>query len=87
MRKKRATRWNAPQEHNSYGIYNWFKLKGISDVNVMKEVMYAFCEKEGFAGLSVKTPEKTITNFIANRFQKFATFGGAYLKENNYANN
>ena len=84
MRKKPAKRFNSQTEHNSYGIYNWFKSKGITNMDVIKETMYNFCLENGFEGLNKKTPECTIANFIGNRFQKFAPFAGKFLKENNY---
>lgn len=84
MRTRPATRYNAQAEHNSYGIYNWFKGKGIVQNEIISEVVYAFCEKFGFKGLTAKTPERTMVNFAGNRFQKFHPFAMIYLKENNY---
>ena len=87
MRKKRANRWNSQSEHNSYGIYNWFKSKGVTNVDIIKEVLYNFCINNGFQNLSPKTPEHSITNFVGNRFNKFAPFAGKFLKDNNYIQN
>lgn len=84
MRTKRATRYNAESEHNSYGIFNYFRLKGITNQETINEVIYAFCDSNGFEGLNPNTPEKTKLNFVSNRFQKFAQFAMNYLRENNY---
>ena len=84
MRTKPANRFNSQKEHNSYGVYNWFRLKGIKNQEVMNEVGYAFCQKQGFNNLSPKTPEKTKLNYVGKRFEKFAPFAGQYLKDNNY---
>jgi len=84
MRTQRATRFNHEYEHKSYGIYNWFASKGVKNKDVINEVIYAFCQASDFKDLSAVTPEKTKVNFIHNRFQKFANFGGRYLRENNY---
>lgn len=84
MRTKPARKWNSQQEHNSFGIVNWFKSKGIKNQEIIKEVMYNFCLNQGFEGLSNKTQEKTIVNFCGNRFQKFAPFAILFMKENNY---
>lgn len=83
MRKVRATRFNHPSEHAQYGIYNWFKLNGVSDTEVMKAAMYVFCEVEGF-DMSKFNKETTRCNWINNRFQKFAKVALKYLRENNY---
>lgn len=85
MRTVRATRYNHPNEHASYGIYNWFKLKGIKNVEVVKEAMYNFCLENNFEGLSAQTREHKIMMFCHNRFQKFAQYATKFLTENNYA--
>lgn len=84
MRTKPATRYSAPQEHNSYGIYNWFRNLGITNHDIINECVYNFCEKWGFKGLTKTTPEKTKMNFCGNRFQKFSAESMKYLKQNNY---
>lgn len=84
MRTKPARRWHSPSEHNSYGIYNWFLLNGIKAHDIVDEVVYIFCQENGFKGLNPKTPDKTKHNFVGNRFQRFAPFAMKYLRENNY---
>ena len=84
MRTKRATRFNHEREHASYGVYNWFKSKGIKTKAIIMETMYNFCEVEGFKGLSKDTQDYTMSNFISNRFSKFASFATNFLIENNY---
>lgn len=84
MRTKRATRFNHQNEHNSFGIYNWFTLKGIYDKEVMNEVIYAFLLSNNLEWLTPKTSEISKLNYVGKNFQKFASFGVKYLKENNY---
>lgn len=48
MRTKRATRYNSPVEHNQFGIYNWFRLKGINNKEIMQETIHNFCKDNGF---------------------------------------
>ena len=84
MRTQRATRYTPQKYHASFGIYNWFKSKGIKDQEVMKECMYAFCQKKECKWLSDKTKEEALTGFCQNNFPAFATFTIPYLKENNY---
>ena len=84
MRTQRATRYNHEMQHASFGIANWFLSKGVKNQDVMKECMYAFCQKEGCAWLTNKTTENALIGYIQPRFQKFATFAIPYLKENNY---
>jgi len=85
MRTKRATRFNAQPEHNQYGIYNWFRLKGITNKEVIKETIHHFCQDNGYdmTGFDF-SKERTIFNWVANRFQKFAPYAGRFLQENNY---
>ena len=87
MRTKPATRYNAPSEHNQFGIYNWFRLKGVKDMDAIRDTIYCFCEENGFdmKGFEFKgVKEKAILNFVGNRFQKFATYAGKFLRESNY---
>ena len=87
MRIKKATHRNSQPEHNQYGIYNWFAKKGITDKEVMQGAIHSFCEENGFdmKGFAfTKQRERTVFNWVANRFQKFAADTGEYLKENNY---
>lgn len=83
MRTKRANRYNSQSEHNQFGIYNWFRLTGISDKEVIKETLHCFCEVNGFE-MNKFSNEKIMFNWVANRFQKFAPFAGKFLRENNY---
>jgi len=85
MRTKRATRFNAQSEHNQYGIYNWFRLKGVTNKEVIKETIHNFCQDNGYdmTGFNFSN-ERPIFNWVANRFQKFAPYAGKFLKENNY---
>jgi len=85
MRTKPATRWNKDKEHASYGVYNWFRLKGIKDQNIMKEVMWAFCKKNNCEWLTANTSEISLIDYAGKRFASFAAFAGVYLRENNYA--
>jgi len=87
MRTKRATRYSKPSDHNQFGIYNWFRTKGVSDKDAMKDTIHSFCESFGFnmSGFNLESgKEKSILNWVGNRFQQFATFAGWYLKDNNY---
>lgn len=87
MRTKKATRNNSQVEHNQFGIYNWFRLKGVTNKEVMKETIYNFCQDNGFFmdGFRwTKGKEVEIFNWVANRFQKFAPYAGKFLKDNNY---
>jgi len=87
MRTKRATRYNKQPEHNQFGIYNWFRLKGITNKDVIKETIHNFCQDNGFAMEGFEffgSKEREIFNWVANRFQKFAPYAGVFLKENNY---
>lgn len=84
MRTLPATRYNHPNQHAQYGIVNWFYKRGIYDKEIIKEVMYAFCEQNEFEMKKIKQ-ETVAMNFIQNRFGKFAPFAAKYLKENNYA--
>lgn len=85
MRTKRPTRYNSQPEHNQYGIYNWFRLKGITNKEIIKETIHNFCQDNGYdmKGFDFSN-EKTIFNWVANRFQQFAPYAGKFLKENNY---
>ncbi len=85
MRTKRATRNNSQNEHNQFGIYNWFKLKGITNKDTIKETVHNFCQENGYdmTGFNFSN-ERQIFNWVANRFQKFATYAGKFLKDNNY---
>ena len=56
---------------------------GIVNKDVMKEVMYVFCENQGYEMDHIKDETKKL-NFIQNRFGLFAPFAAKYLKENNY---
>ena len=87
MRTKRATRNNSQVEHNQFGIYNWFRLKGITNKEIMQETIHNFCQENGFymEGFNFsKGKEVQICNWVANRFTKFATYAGKFLKDNNY---
>lgn len=84
MRTKPANRYHSSVEHNQYGIYNWFKSKGIKNQDIIREVAYSFCLDNGFKGLTAKTNDRTLLNFAGNRFAKFAPFAMKYLRENNY---
>ena len=85
MRTKRATRYNSQVEHNQFGIYNWFKLKGITNKDIIKETIHNFCQENGYdmTGFNFSN-ERQIFNWVANRFQKFAPYAGKFLKDNNY---
>lgn len=84
MRTKPARKWSSDAEHNQWGIYNWFKNhKGINDKQIIMECISHFCEANGME-ITSKTQERTMMNYAGNRFQKFATFAGKYLSENNY---
>lgn len=87
MRTKRATRYNSQVEHNQFGIYNWFRLKGVTNKEVIKETIHNFCQDNGYdmTDFNFSTgKERTIFNWVANRFQKFAPYAGKFLKDNNY---
>lgn len=83
MRTKPTNRYNHPNQHAQFGIYNWFKGKGINDIDVIKEVVYLFCEQSGYDMACINKETKTF-NYVQNRFLKFASFAVPYLKENNY---
>lgn len=87
MRSKKATRFNSQSQHNQYGIYNWFRLKGITNKEVMQETIHNFCKDNGFdmEEFSFSKKESQIYNWVANRFGKFATYARNFLKDNNYA--
>lgn len=87
MRTKRANRYNKQHEHNQFGIYNWFRLKGITDKDVMKETIHNFCKDKGFdmeGFIFSGAKEKEIFNWVADRFQVFGCYAGEFLKDNNY---
>ena len=87
MRTKKASRYNSQQEHNQYGIYNWFKLSGVDNKDIIQETIHRFCQDNGFDMEGFKfsgAKEKSIFNWVANRFQKFASYASKFLKENNY---
>jgi hypothetical protein len=86
MRTKRATRYNSQPEHNQFGIYNWFRLKGITNKEVIYETLHNFCEAYGYdmTGFNLPKQERSVFNWVANRFQKFAPYAGKFLQENNY---
>ena len=87
MRTKRATRYNSPPEHNQFGIYNWFRLKGITNKEIIYETIHNFCQDNGFymEGFSFKKgKEAEICNWVADRFRKFAPYASKFLKDNNY---
>ena len=83
MRTKPATRYDKETYHAQYGIVNWFKGKGIYDLDVIKECMYVFCENYNFDMSKIKKEEK-VSVWIQNRFSIFKSFVVKYLKENNY---
>ncbi len=85
MRTKRATRYNSQPEHNQYGVYNWFRLKGVTNKDVIKETIHNFCQDNGYdmEGFNFSN-DRAIFNWVANRFGKFAPYAGKFLKENNY---
>lgn len=87
MRSKKATRYNSVVEHNQFGIYNWFRLKGVTNKEVMYETIQNFCQDNGFYmdGFNFsKGKEQQICNWVANRFKLFATYSGKFLRDNNY---
>ena len=87
MRTKRATRYHGPYEHNQFGIYNWFRLKGITNKEIIHETIHNFCQDNGFymeGFIFKKGKEAEICNWVADRFQKFAPYAGRFLKDNNY---
>lgn len=83
MRTAPAKRYNSHSQHNQYGIFNWFKSKGIKDHEIIKEVVGNFCIETGM-DVNKKTNEFALFNYAGNRFQKLAQFAIKYLKENNY---
>lgn len=83
MRTKPATRWNHPNQHAQYGIYNWVTNRNINDKEVIKECLYAFCEAHFFEMKFFKDETKML-NWVQNRFGLFAPFTVKYLTENNY---
>lgn len=86
MRTKKATKHNSQDQHNQFGVYNWFRLKGISSKEVIQETVHNFCQESGFCmdGFSFSKKEKEIFNWVAGRFQAFAAYSGKFLQENNY---
>ena len=83
MQTQPATRFSSDKQHSSYGIYNWFKIKGIFDQEVMKETMANFCIKNG-KKIDIETKEGTLISFCRLKFQPFTAFAIHFLKENNY---
>lgn len=83
MRTIPATRYNHANQHNQFGIVNWFIKKGICDKEIIKEVMFVFCSEKGYEMKHIKDETK-VMNFVQNRFVLFASFAAKYLKENNY---
>ena len=88
MRTKRATKHNAKQEHNQYGIYNWFRNKGITHKDIIRETIHNFCQDNGYDmngfDLTKGGQEVTVFNWVSNRFKKFAPYASQFLKNNNY---
>ena len=83
MRTKPATRFSKQIHHTQYGIVNWFYTRGITDMEVIKECMYAFCASNDFDMNKIKK-EETVSVWIDNKFHSFAKFSTKYLIENNY---
>lgn len=83
IRTQRATRYNHPNQHAQYGIYNWFVNRGITDRELMKECLFVFCQEKGFEMKYFKDETKML-NWVQNRFVMFASFTVEYLTENNY---
>lgn len=87
MRTKKANRYQSQESHNQFGIYNWFRNKGITDKDVIKETVHNFCLEKGFDMEGFKfsgKKEAQIFNWVANRFTLFTSFAGNFLKNNNY---
>ena len=83
MQKNSATRYSPDKHHASYGLYNWFKNKGISNQDIMKEAMANFCIKNGIS-INCDTKEIVMISFCQLKFQSFASFAIIFLNENNY---
>ena len=87
MRTQRTTKYSSQIAHNQYGIYNWFRLKGINNKDTMKETIHNFCQDNGYDMKDfhfAKYRETQILNWVQNRFKKFTVYAGDFLKENNY---
>lgn len=87
MYKNQTTRFSKQQHHNQFGIFKWFALRGITDEETIKVVTYSFLKEHGYKmeGFDFsKGQENAAYNYVGDIFQKFATYAGKYLLENNY---
>lgn len=83
---KAPNKHSKQRDHNKYGIIKWFNSRGIVCNDIIKEVIYYFCERENFTMDKIEV-EPAVTKFIQNRFGAFVAFATKYLKENNYVTN
>lgn len=75
IRKKPANRFSHQREHNQYGIYNWFKSKGITNTEDVTGCVEQFCWANGFEG----NDKNAMFNFTQNRFGQFVKFAIEYI--------
>jgi len=74
IRRKPANRFTHQRGHNQYGIYNWFKKRGITNSEDITGCIEQFCWANGFEGNN----QSAMLNYVQNRFGKFAAFAAEY---------
>lgn len=72
-------KWDTKKQHISYGIYNWFKNKGITDQKVMNRLIDEFIEGKKINGWKIF--------YIDRHFVQFASFVCKHSEFNNFITN